>query len=105
MAHLTSPSGYAHLVDRLNRFPQGAPPSETLFALLSLLFSEREAALVAQLPVLPFTAKAAANRWHMDESQARQMLRRSVWAGHPSRQPNAQRAGNLRAAAAHGGFH
>lgn len=30
-------------VDRLNRFPQGAPPSETLYKILEMLVSEREA--------------------------------------------------------------
>ena len=28
MAHATARSAYAHLVDRLNQFPQGAPPSD-----------------------------------------------------------------------------
>ena len=37
-------------MERLNRFPQGAPPSELLYRILELLFSEREAELVAQLP-------------------------------------------------------
>ncbi len=52
----TLKSGYTDLVDRLNRFPQGAPPSETLYQILKILFSEREAGLVAQLPIKPFTA-------------------------------------------------
>ena len=41
---------YTHLVDRLNRFPQGAAPTDTLYKILAILFSEREAELVAQLP-------------------------------------------------------
>ena len=49
MAHLTHKSGYQNLVDRLNRYPQGAPPSETLFKILSVLFSEREAELVSRM--------------------------------------------------------
>ncbi len=48
MAHLTSRSAYQRLTERLNRFPQGAPPSESLFRILSILFSEREAELVAE---------------------------------------------------------
>jgi hypothetical protein len=40
MAHTTLKSGHASLVDRLNRFPQGAPPSEVLFRILAMLFSE-----------------------------------------------------------------
>jgi ferredoxin len=74
MAHLTSKSAYQQLSDRLNRFPQGAPPTDLLFKILALLFSEREAALVAQLPVKPFNAQQAAAIWKIDESEARQVL-------------------------------
>src|SRR5512136_2052735 len=74
MAHLTSKSAYAQLSDRLNRFPQGAPPTDLLFKILALLFSEREAALVSQLPVKPFTAKKAAVIWKIDETEARKVL-------------------------------
>jgi len=70
MAHIASKSSYESLVDRLNLLPQGAPPSDTLFAILKLLFSEREAGLVAQLPIKPFTAAVAARRWQLDEIQA-----------------------------------
>ncbi len=42
MAHLTAKSAYVRLSDRLNRFPQGAPPSELLYKILRLLFSEKE---------------------------------------------------------------
>jgi hypothetical protein len=41
MSHITLKSGYTELVERLNRFPQGAPPSETLYKILQILFSER----------------------------------------------------------------
>ena len=75
MAHNNlSRSGYQELVDRLNRFPQGAPPSELLFKILSMLFSEKEGRLVALLPVKPFTAGQAARIWKMDLSSARKML-------------------------------
>jgi ferredoxin len=74
VAHLTSKSAYAQLSDRLNRFPQGAPPSDLLLKILALLFSEREAALVSQLPVKPFNAKKAAAIWKMDETEARHVL-------------------------------
>ena len=30
MSHTTLKSGYTELVDRLNRFPQGAPPTDLL---------------------------------------------------------------------------
>jgi ferredoxin len=74
MAHLTSESAYAQLSDRLNRFPQGAPPTDLLFKILALLFSEREAALVSQLPVKPFNPKQAAAIWQIDETEARKVL-------------------------------
>jgi ferredoxin len=74
MSHVTLKSGYTELVERLNRFPQGAPPSETLYKILGMLFSEREAGLVAQLPIKPFTATQASRILKMDLSQTRQVL-------------------------------
>jgi ferredoxin len=74
MAHLTARGAYQRLVERLNRFPQGAPPSDLLFAILALLFSEREAGLVARLPIKPFTAATAARAWQMTEAEARGVL-------------------------------
>jgi ferredoxin len=74
MAHHTLRSGYESLVDRLNRFPQGAPPSDTLYAILQLLFSEKEAGLVALLPIRPFTAHHAAARWKMGLGAAQKIL-------------------------------
>jgi len=74
MAHNTVISGYQQLVGRLNRFPQGAPPSETLYKILRLLFDEREAGLVALLPIKPFTAAQAARNWQMEELEARKLL-------------------------------
>lgn len=74
MAHHTTRSGYQSLVERLNRFPQGAPASDTLYAILKLLFSEEEAGLVAQLPIRPFTARQAAARWKVAEAVAQKRL-------------------------------
>ena len=74
MAHATSRGAYRQLTDRLNRFPQGAPPSELLYRILELLFSEREAGLVAQLPIRPFTAKEAARTWGMGLAETRAVL-------------------------------
>jgi len=74
LAHLTSRSGHLSLVERINRFPQGAPPSKLLFSILEMLFSEREASLVALLPIKPFTARKAADIWKMKESEARCQL-------------------------------
>ena len=74
MAHLTSRSAYRDLVDRLNRFPQGAPPSDLLYRILAILFTEREAALVASLPIKPFTAETAARAWKTTPGEARVVL-------------------------------
>jgi ferredoxin len=74
MSHLASKSGYAELVDRLNRFPQGAPPSELLNKILKILFREQEAQLVALLPIKPFTATQASSIWKMDLVSARKVL-------------------------------
>jgi ferredoxin len=74
MAHLTAKKGYSELAERLNRFPLGAPASDTLFKILSILMSEKEAALIAQLPIKPFTAKQAATIWKTNELEARNQL-------------------------------
>ena len=74
MAHATARSGYRELVERLNRFPQGAPPSDLLYRILALLFSEREAGLVALLPVKPFTVATAARVWKTTTDEARKTL-------------------------------
>jgi ferredoxin len=74
MAHLAARSGYQRLADRLNKGPQGAPPSELLFRILRVLMSEKEAALVALVPFKPFTVKTAARAWKVSELEARQAL-------------------------------
>jgi len=74
VAHQTVRSGYHDLVERLNRFPQGAPPSDVLFRILRLLFSEREAELVALLPIKPFTARHAATAWKLELAEAQRVL-------------------------------
>ncbi len=74
MAHHTVKSGYSQLADRLNRFPQGAPPTERLFAILRMLFSEREAGLVATLPIKPFSAERASEIWKTTIADAQRTL-------------------------------
>lgn len=70
---MTHPA-YRRLVDRLNRFPQGAPSSEELYKILQILFSQREAEIVAQLPAKPFTTEKAARIWQVDVVSARKTL-------------------------------
>ncbi len=72
--HLAARSGYPALVDRLNRFPQGAPTSELLFAILKMLMTEKEASLLALVPIKPFTAAKAAKAWRMGLPEARKVL-------------------------------
>jgi NAD-dependent dihydropyrimidine dehydrogenase PreA subunit len=74
MSHLTSREAYTQLIDRINRFPQGAPPSEVLYGILRLLFSEQEAELVALLPIKPFTSAVAAREWKKTEDESRTIL-------------------------------
>lgn len=74
MSHTTLKSGYTELVERLNRFPQGAPPSDTLYKILQILFSEREAQLVALLPIKPFSAEKASRIWKIPLAEAQKAL-------------------------------
>jgi len=74
MAHHMIKPAYKHLVDRLNRFPQGAKPSELLYKILEMLFSEREAGLVSLLPLLPFSAERAGRIWKLDPVSTQQVL-------------------------------
>jgi len=74
MAHHTIKSSYSSLADRLNRFPQGAPPSDLLFKILKMLFSEKEAHLVSLMPIKPFTAKKASRIWKMDLTSTQKVL-------------------------------
>lgn len=74
MAHHLRRSGYSQLVDRLNRLPQGAPPSPLLNDILKILFSEKEANLVALLPIKPFTAEKAAKIWKIGPLEAKKIL-------------------------------
>ncbi|WP_300456925.1 4Fe-4S dicluster domain-containing protein [Desulfobacula sp.] len=76
MAHHTNKSGYSRLVDRINRFPQGAPPSRLLDKILALLFSETEAHLVSLLPIKPVTADKVAKIWKMTLPKAKKILDR-----------------------------
>jgi len=74
MAHHTIKSSYSSLSERINRFPQGAPPSELLFSILKILFSEKEAGLVSCLPIKPFSAKKASRIWKMDLTNTKKTL-------------------------------
>ncbi len=74
MAHHTLKTGYSQLATRLNKFPQGAPPTKLLFQILEMLFNEKEARLVALLPIKPFNAKKAARIWKLDLKTTQNIL-------------------------------
>lgn len=67
-------TGYQKLVKRLNKYPQGAPPSELLYEILKLLMSEKEASLVALVPIKPFAAATAARAWKTSLPKAEKSL-------------------------------
>jgi len=60
-------NNYKKLSERLNLFPQGAAPTDLLFEILKILFSEREAGLVSALPIKPFNAVKAADIWKLKD--------------------------------------
>jgi len=74
MAHHINHSAYNNLVERLNRFPQGAPPSELLIKILKLLFSNQEAELVSLMPIKPFTAEKASKIWKLNITKTKNIL-------------------------------
>lgn len=74
MSHIVGKDAYKNLEERLNRFPQGAPPSETLYKILSIMFTKEEAALVAKLPIKSFNVKTASKIWGVNEVTATNTL-------------------------------
>lgn len=74
MGHLTTRDAYKNLEERINWFTQGAPPSETLYKILQVLYTEKEAKWVSLLPVRPFTLKRAAKIWRTTEAKAEKLL-------------------------------
>jgi Pyruvate/2-oxoacid:ferredoxin oxidoreductase delta subunit len=74
MGHITAKKNYEKLVRRLNRFPQGAPPTATLYRILEILFNPREAELTSKLPIQGFAAEEAAKRWELPLSESIEIL-------------------------------
>ena len=72
--HMIKANSYISLAQRLDIFPQGAPPTDLLFQILKVLFSEREAKLVSLLPIKPFSDKKAAAIWKLDLGDTRAIL-------------------------------
>ncbi|TGU70908.1 4Fe-4S dicluster domain-containing protein [Geomonas terrae] len=68
--------GYHRLMRRVNLFPQGAPDSELLHRIFSILCSEEEAFLMSRLPLRPFTAAKAGRILGLSTEAARTRLER-----------------------------
>jgi len=83
MSHHKLQSGYSRLKRRLNYFPQGvgSGASDLLFKIMSILFTEKEAELLAQLPLNPFRAKKISQIWKMDLVKAQKMLNKFAGRG------------------------
>ncbi len=60
---------YAQLRARLDEFPLGAPPHESLDLILAELFTPEEAAVAAELPTLPTPLPELAGRLGLDPGQ------------------------------------
>jgi len=74
MAHLTGRTGYKDLIDRYNRFPQGAPEAESLYEILRVMFTHDEASLVSLLPIKPFSVKDASKIWKKSVDESAEIL-------------------------------
>ena len=69
MSHMIGKESYKSLEERLNKFPQGTPPSETLYMILSLMFTEEEAALISLLPFREFNIKTTGKLWKKSKAE------------------------------------
>lgn len=74
MAHQTARSGYKKLTERLDRYPHGIVESETLYKILSVLFTEEEASLLSQLPIGDFGISFAMKRWKKSKEETTRIL-------------------------------
>ncbi len=74
MSHNTIKSGYQKLTERLNKFPQGAPPSKLLYGILKILLSEKEAEMMSKIPIKPFTVEVIAKIWDKSEGESEKIL-------------------------------
>lgn len=73
MGHITSKS-YQKLQSRLDKHPQGAPESESLFKILEILFTESEAETLSKLPLVFFTALEASKRLEKSVTETKIIL-------------------------------
>ena len=57
MFHHTARESFRKLSERINRFPQGASPTDLLFQIIKVLFTPAESKFVALLPIKRFTVE------------------------------------------------
>jgi hypothetical protein len=69
---------YASLVDRLNRFPQGAPPSDTLLRILKMLFVRRRLGWWRCCRSAPSPPSHASRVWKLDLAETQKDARRTL---------------------------
>ena len=67
-------NSYLQLQQRLDKAPQGAPLSKSLFQILKILFTEEEAELVSTLPINFVTREKAAKIWKKTPEEAEKIL-------------------------------
>ncbi len=67
-------NSYFKLQQRLDRAPQGAPLSKSLFDILQILFTDEEAELVSVLPINFVTKEKAAKIWNKTPNEAEKIL-------------------------------
>jgi ferredoxin len=75
MGHLATAEGvYVELAERLHRYPIGAPPAKELYEILKILYSEEEAQVAAQFPMLPAPFVELQRRIGLEPERLRSIL-------------------------------
>ena len=74
MAHKTARSGYKKLQERLDRFPHGLVENETMYKILSVMFTEEEARLLSMMPIGEFGITLAMKRWKKSKEETKAIL-------------------------------
>ncbi|MEW6721548.1 MAG: 4Fe-4S dicluster domain-containing protein [Thermodesulfobacteriota bacterium] len=82
MGHLRSGQGiYGRLQKRLDRFPIGAPPAESLYEILKRLYTPEEAEVGARMPIRPASIEGIARRTGKSVEALRPILHRMADKG------------------------
>ncbi len=74
MGHTHTHGKYDDFSKRLNKMPQGAPATETLFKFLEVLLSESEAELLSVIPVKACPIPKVAKIWKKSEEETEDLL-------------------------------